>query len=166
MTRASGEGGPCVSSTTRYGSRGQGASRRTVSAGSSRSTVPTPTRMASDFAAQAMRLQPRRLAGDPPRGAVDVGDLAVERHGDLQGDVRPALAHRGEEGPVLPLGLGAQQPDLDLDARLAQQREAPPGHARDWDRRGPRRPGDTRRARRAGAHGGVRPWWAHGSSVT
>ena len=47
-TRASTGVRPVESSTTRYGSRGHGGSSRTVSCGSSRSTVSIPTTIASD----------------------------------------------------------------------------------------------------------------------
>ena len=66
------------------------------------------------------------LTRDPSRGAVEVGDLAVERHGGLQRDVRSALAHRGQENAVLALRVRGRHARDDLDSRALELGEAPP----------------------------------------
>ncbi len=59
-----------------------------------------------------------------------IGNLAVERHGHLERDVRPTASHGGEEGAVLTLGLLLQHPDGHLDPRCAEQLQSLSGHPR------------------------------------
>ena len=155
------------SNTTRRGWRAT-PSTRAVSCGSSASAVPMPDGHGVGLGAPAVRARAARLAGDPLGVAGAGGDLAVERHRGLEDHERAA-------------GAGV------LAERLVEQ---PRGLAR--SRRPRSRP---RRPRRAGCprprpaafavgsseaittrampastiasvHGGVRPWWQHGSSDT
>jgi hypothetical protein len=61
---------------------------------------------------------------------MNVGDLAVERHGGLQRHVRPPLPHRGEEGAILPRRLGFPHSHRHVDSRAAQLLEAASGDDR------------------------------------
>src|SRR5262249_9295128 len=77
------------------------------------------------FAAKPVRALAGELAGDPARAPMQIGNLAVEGHPGLQGDVGSPLAHRCEEHPVLALGFHCSPPGHDRDARCAQPGEAP-----------------------------------------
>ena len=74
--------------------------------------------------AQPVAARPRRLAGDPSAGAGPGRDAPVERGRELQGHERPAGALLEEEAGVQRLGLGAHQPEVDLDPGLPQLRDA------------------------------------------
>ncbi len=65
--------------------------------------------------AQAVGVDPGRLAGDPARGAVGSGAATVERGGELPGDERASVLDR--EGPHSVEGtrLIGEQPRLDVD---------------------------------------------------
>ena len=146
----------------RIGSRAPGS--RAVSHGSSASTVPTPTSTASCVSRRRCTSARARLAGDPLRLAFDRRDLAVERDRRLERERRPAVHRPRQER---------------LDSRRRTRRAArratamPARRSARCRRRGP--PSDprcrSRRARRptsrtTGTHGGVRPWWLHGSRLT
>ena len=104
----------------------------------------------------------RFLAGHPARAGHR--DPAVERDRDLVGDERPSERRPGAPRLVLPPRLEAVV-EHGLDAGLAQHaraRRPPPDSGRGC-------PATTRAmpaATIASTHGGVRPWWAHGSIVT
>ena len=68
--------------------------------GSSASTVPVPTRIASHSAAQPVGVAAGGGAGDPPAGAVGGGAAAVEGGGELPGDEGPAVLDGEGPGPV------------------------------------------------------------------
>ena len=109
-----------------------------------------------------------RAAGSPrPRPSASPGtvDAAVERHRDLVGDERAAARDPGAPGLVLARAPPSESATLDLDAGRPQPLEAPPSTFGF----GSRAPATTRAmpaASTASTHGGVRPWWAQGSSVT
>ena len=90
---------------------------------------------------------------------------AVDGRGELEHDVGPAGAAVDEvRRELLGDGVGLD-PDGDLDAGRPQRGDALAGRRAG---RGPRSPTTTRRipaAMIASVHGGVRPWWLHGSSV-
>ncbi len=141
------------------------ASPRAVSDGSSASTVPVPTRIASFCGALLVHPLARGGAGDPLARAVGCGDAAVEGRRPLHGDPRASAAHGGEPAVQEGFDLVGQHAGDDLDAgRRAGARRRPPSG-------GPGRRSRRRRARRrprasASLHGPVRPWWLHGSRVT
>ena len=108
------------------------------------------------------------LAGDPLRVAGAGGDLAVERHRGLEEHPRAAGARVLAERLVEParargqLAVGARRP-------RRPRRAGCPGRGRRPSRSGRRRRrrrGRCRPSRIASVHGGVRPWWQHGSSET
>ena len=138
---------------------------RTVSAGSSASTVPIPTMTASEAARGGLHVEPRARAGDPLAGAVGRRGPPVERRGVLPRDIRTSLRRRDQ--PRLELGprLVDQHPGLDIDARRAQSRRSAAGRHR-ADRRRHRSTRAMPAAMIASEHGPVRPWWLQGSSVT
>ena len=141
---------------------------RAVSCGSSASAVPIPTATASTLGAPAVRAPARLLAGDPLRVAGARGDLAVERHRGLEEHPRAAgarvLAERLVEQPRAGGELAVGDLDLDRPRRAGSRGRG----------RTPSRSGRRRRRRRgampaatiASVHGGVLPWWQHGSSET
>ena len=122
--------------------------------------------------APATRARARGSAGDeiqresPPARR----RAPVERRRRLVGDVRAAEdAVRAEAGRLAP---GADRERI-VGRRARRPRRPPragaPGRGRrPWrsDRRRPRPRGVTPAATSASAHGGVRPWWEHGSRVT
>ena len=139
---------------------------RTVSAGSSARTVPAPTMHGVALGPQPVGVGPGRVAGDPLARAVGRGGAPVER-------ARPASArptagrcvrcfrYGRELGPHL---VGARRRPRPRCPRRAAGRCPRPRPAG----RGPRcrrRPGRRRPRSIASAHGGVRPWCEHGSSV-
>ena len=75
---------------------------------------------------QPVGLQSGRFARDPPGLPVRRRDLAVERHGRLERDVRPALRHRAEERAVQGAGLGLPDADRHPHARRLEPRQAAP----------------------------------------
>ena len=112
--------------------------------------------------AQLVHATARCLTGDP--ALARHGDAAVERHRRLVGDERPA--ERDPRAPRLVLAPRLEAVGvLDLDARsrgAARAHPAPRGSGRS-------EPATTRAtpaASTASTHGGVVPWWAHGSIVT
>ena len=111
------------STTTRSGWRDV-ATARTVSSGSSASTVPTPVSMAQARARHAWPSRARRLAGDPPARAVDERGAAVEARRDLEPHPRQAARHARDEADVELARLALQQPDATVDAGGAQPRRA------------------------------------------
>ena len=143
-------------------------SMRAVSSGSSASAVPIPTATASHSARQWWASRRRGLAGDPLRVAGAGGDLAVERHRRLE-------QHPGAAGAGVLAERLVEQPRARRRARRSATTTSTPS-----SRRIPRpRPeafsvgsseATTTRAipasRIASVHGGVRPWWQHGSSET
>ena len=143
------------STTTRSGWRGV-ATARTVSCGSSCSTVPMPVRIAQ---ARARQRWPSARAASPVihwlsplASAVRPSRLAatfMRTHG-------PAARHPRDEADVELARLVLEQADVDGDAGGAQPRGAV-RRLRDWDRPSPRRRARCRRRSRASAHGGVRP---------
>jgi hypothetical protein len=75
--------------------------------------------------AQAVDVLACGRTGDPLAGAVGGGRPAVEGGGELPGDVGTPQSRVGQPLGVDVLGLGGEQPGLDLDAGLGQ----PPGAA-------------------------------------
>ncbi len=162
---------PRRSNTTRSGWRSAGGSAsRGSSSGSSASAVPLPTATASNRARQSCTS--RRLSGEEIQRLSPLarGDAAVEGRGQLEQHVRPAVDGVHPERRVLaarPRLDGAPR-QLDLDAGLAQPREALPADLgtdrRRRTRRGRCRPRSGRRCRAAGGRGGCtararrRPW--------
>ena len=74
--------------------------------------------------AQQVAAGARLLAGDPLAGAAPRRDPAIERGRELQGHQGPARAHAQDEAGIDRIGLGAPEPDRDLDAGLAQLLDA------------------------------------------
>ena len=143
-------------------------STRAVSSGSSASAVPMPDGHRVGLGAPAVGAGAAGLAGDPLRVAGRGGDLAVERHRRLEDHERPpgarVLAERLVEQP-----RGGGDLAVHPRPRRRPRRAGCPGRGRTpcrWGRR--RRPPRARcpASRIASVHGGVRPWWPHGSSET
>ena len=101
---------------------------RTVSSGSSARTVPAPTRTASERARRQVHVLAGGLTGDPAAGAVGGGGAGVEAGRHLED--HPGLPGRAvlEIGGELLGHLFGRHPDRDLDPRLAERGDAPPGH--------------------------------------
>ena len=155
------------SNTTRRGWRVT-PSTRAVSSGSSASAVPMPTATASHSARQWCERVRLVLAGDPLRVAAAGGDLAVERHRRLEQHVRAAgraclrkgwLSSRASRAAGRPGRCRPRRP------RRAGCRGRGRRPSRSGRRRRPRR-ARCRASTIASVHGGVRPWWQHGSSET
>ena len=120
--------GPGESKTTRSGCRAPSTSRA-VSSGSSASTVPMPTAIASDSARQrwtSSRLSSPEIQGESPGGG---RGAAVEGHRQLQGDQRQAGAGVLAEGLVEEPGRGRLLAggEGDLDAAVAEDPGAAAG---------------------------------------
>ncbi len=109
------------------------------SCGSSASTVPMPTRMASHLRAQQMHARPHRLAGDRDRLVARRADLVVGGDRQLQDHMRALVADAAEMPGVIARGFRGAQADIDRDAGGAQSRMPLPGHFRIgiFDRRRP-----------------------------
>ena len=140
---------------------------RAVSAGSSATTVPAPTTIAS---AQARsRCASRRaclLGGDPARGAVARGRLAVERRRDLPDHERAPGRDVALERRVQPVRLVGQDTPR-ARRRPPSRSRANPGPVDERVRvgRADHHARDARRRSGASVHGGVAPWWLQGSRV-
>ena len=137
-----------------------------MSSGSSARTVPAPTSTAWESARSPWRVAARRLAGDPLARPVGHRHHPVERGRDLGDDV-------GAPGRAVPqVGRQlARAPRTRLRPRRPRRprRAAPRPPRRSPARRGraaPTTTRDTPAATIASTHGGVRPTWAQGSSVT
>ena len=138
---------------------------RTVSRGSSASTVPVPTTTASAACAPRVAVRPRLGPGDPLARSVCCRDAPVEGCRELPRHERPAVADRKGPLVVQRVGLLGEQTGLDREARLPPAR--PPHRRRPgWGRPGRTRLALTPASTSACAHGPVRPLWAHGSRVT
>ena len=134
------------------------ASRR----GFSRRTVPMPTATASDAARSSWTRRRDVLARDP--ALARHGDPPVERHRRLVGDERPAEGDPGSPRLVLAPRLEAVGV-LDLDPVRPEPLE-PALRLGVRVERARRRHATTPAASTASTHGGVVPWWVHGSIVT
>ena len=146
---------------------GQRASTsRTVSAGWSASAVPAPTTIACESARSSCASARARLGGEPARRAVGGGDPTVDARRDLGDDERPAGAAvmrdtaRDRAPRARRRRRRSRRRPRRAAARTRRRRRA------DRDLRARRRRGSTPAAISASAHGGVRPWCEHGSSVT
>ena len=112
---------------------------RAVSGGSSASTVPVPTTIAST-AARSSCTSARARAGDPAAGAVRGGAAPVQGGRELPGDVRPAGAHGVQPGPQRAAGdLLGEQPSRTATP-AARSTAAPPPAPGDAGRAPRRRP--------------------------
>ncbi len=124
-------GGPGRAGPSRRAAAGGPAagrrSSRTVSCGSSVSTVPVPTSIVSHRRPQAVGVEPGGARGDPAAGAVGGGAAPVEGGGELPGHEGTAVVHRERPLAVDRPGLVLEQPALDLDARGPQGRRSPGG---------------------------------------
>ena len=100
---------------------GSSYSSRTVSSGSSTSTVPVPTSITSHCARS--RCASTRAAWEVTQRLRPVGGgaAAVEGGGELPGDERPVVLHAEGPGPVQRPRLALHQAERDLDARRAQR---------------------------------------------
>ena len=115
--------------TTRRGCRAQGT-WRTVSSGSSRSTVPMPVSIAHDRARSACTSRRDASLDDPAAFAVGERDAPVERGRGLDAHPRPAARHAREEPAVGLRGRLGQEARFHADAGLPQPREAASLHQR------------------------------------
>ena len=93
---------------------------RTVSCGSSASTVPMPTSTASQIVAQRHHLGARERPGDPLRLTADGRDLAVERDRRLERELRATFARPRQERAIRTLARRTLDPDGDLEPRATQ----------------------------------------------
>ena len=153
------------STTTRSAVRGPGG--RAVSCGSSAFAVPAPTTIASTRPRSSMHDGARRFARDPAAVAGRRRDLAVERHGPLGDDPRPAGSRATSRYGAFKLARGVfEQADFDVDARRAKFGGPAAGDFAETDRPSRRRRARTPAAITAFVQGGVLPRWQHGSSVT
>ena len=138
---------------------------RTVSCGSSASTVPTPATIVSHSARSRCASARDSGRGDPAAGPVGGGDPAVQGRGDLPDHERAAQPYAGQPALVGPLGLRR---------RAGPPRRRPRPRAAARPRRPPARVGSatakttraTPAASSASVHGPVRPVCAQGSRVT
>jgi hypothetical protein len=116
------------SSTTRTGERASMPGRRQVSSGSSASTVPIPTRMASHCARNRCT-RAARLARDRDRLAAGGADLVVGETASFR-ITCGRLSRMRLKCPAWSRAASRAQPDIDRDAGGAQPRVALPGHFR------------------------------------
>ena len=130
-TAAAGSVRPLESTTTRVGCHASASSgARTVSCGSSASTVPAPTTIASDHARN--RWASARASGDEIQREEPSmrGRLAVERGGHLPDDEGQPGADVTIEGAVSPMGLLGEHTFDDLNACGSQTGDASAVHER------------------------------------
>ena len=106
-----------VSNTTRVGATRGGGTSRTVSSGSSASTVPMPTAIASAPARRRCTSRARHFAGDPARPARVIGERAVERERELEPHERAVARQRVEERRIELARRRLLDADVHLDAR-------------------------------------------------
>ena len=103
---------------------------RQVSSGSSASTVPIPTRMASHCArnrcTRARAASPVIATGLRPAAPI----LSSARHRELEDHMRTLVADAPEMPGMIARGLRRAEPDIDRDAGGAQPRMALPRHFR------------------------------------
>ena len=115
--------------------------------------------------APAMAVGARGLAGDPLALAVRERRAAVEARRDLHAHPRPAARHARDEADVQLARFVGQQPDVDGDPGARAAARAPCAAAGLGSAiAATTRP--TPAAITASVHGGVRPVWLQGSSVT
>ena len=157
-------------SRTRSGAAGAATpSTRAVSCGSSASAVPMPTATASHSARQWCARGAALLAGDPLRVAAARGDLAVERHRRLEQHPRPpgagVLAERLVEQPGARRRARRRRRTTSMPSSRRMP-EAAPGGVLGRVVGGDDDAARSRPRRIASVHGGVVPWWQHGSSET
>src|SRR5438552_1970273 len=154
-----------VSRTTRHGSRGHGRPSRTVSAGSARSTVVTPTTSAS--ASRRCRCASARAASPVTQRAAPctsailpsalIPALSVTCGRRSRMAVQKTLFWAAASAPSTPVTTATPCP---------RRAATPPPRTNGL---GSAAAATTRvmpAAKIAGTHGGVRPAWLHGSSVT
>ena len=68
------------------------------------------------------------LAGNPTGMAGYRGNIAIQSHGRLVDDIRPAAGHRSNEPPVQLTALRLKQPDINPDTGLTQNLYPLPCH--------------------------------------
>ena len=115
------------STTARSSFRRRGSPVRSVSSGSSASTVPIPVSNASDCVAQPLDRLARRVARDRRCAARALRDSAVERERGLQGDEREAGANPLREilRSFPARDLVSFSPEANLDARALEAAPSP-----------------------------------------
>ncbi len=150
---------------TRVGVRSAMPGRRTVSRGSSTSTVPMPTITRSKLGAHRLHGGEGLAAGDDHALAAARADHAVGGDGELERDVRPPLGD-----PLDVAGMGARRllgehAGGDRDAGRLEHRMALAG-VRGSGSTMAVTTRATLAATSASLHGFTRPLWAQGSSVT
>ncbi len=115
---------------------------------------------------QAVGVGPGQRAGDPLAGAVGRRRAPVEGGRQLEHDPGPARSSGASgRGPAGRATSSAHTP-TETSTPASRSRSMPAPRTRGS---GSSMPTTTRRtpaAIRASAHGGVRPWWQHGSRVT
>ena len=128
--------------------------------------MPTSTRVLQT--PEPARLASLRGARDPLRVAGRRGDATVERGGGLEQDEGAAASRAATRKRSLSRTRLAGEQRRSLRRRRARRSRASPPPSDDGVRVAHRHhhPRDARVARPSGAQGGVRPKWAHGSSVT
>ena len=137
------------SSTTRTGERASMPGSRQVSSGSSASTVPMPTRMASHCARSRCTRVLRGLAGDRDRLVAGGADLVVGGDRELEDHVRAPVADAAEMPGMIARGFRGAKTDIDRDARRRAVWRGPGRPLPDWD---PRSPTPRAQCRRRSRH--------------
>ena len=132
------------SSTTRTGERASMPGRRQLSCGSSASTVPMPTRMASLERAQQMHAIAHGLARDRERLATGSADLAVGRDRELQDHVRALVPDAAEMTGMVERGLRRRTGPTSTVIPAARSARGPGPRLPDWDPRSPPPPARCR----------------------
>ena len=139
--------------------------KRRPSSGSSASDGAASDQQRVVLLAQAERPAAAGFGRDPAALSPGGGDLAVEAHRPLERDLRSPQQLREHEAQVELDRLASSTPHWTSTPALAQPAEALTGGAGiRIDVRGDHAPHTGRE--HASTHGGVRPWCAHGSSVT
>ena len=141
---------------------------RAVSCGSSASAVPMPTTTASTEARQRCasgRLSSEEIHFESPVRVATlpssvIADLKSTHGRPVRACLRNAWLSQPRAGGELAAG------DVDGHALVAQDAQAAARRPSRSGRRRRRRRGAMPAARIASVHGGVLPWWQHGSSET
>ena len=159
---------PRASSSTRSGGCSGGAVdvAHGERAAGRRARCPAPTTIAWESARSSCASARAARTGDPLRRAVGRGDAAVEAQRDLGDDERRGRCGGGA-GTARGRRAAASAPTPTSTSMPAARSRAKPAPATCGS--GSSSATTTRATPAsisASAHGGVRPWWAHGSSVT
>ena len=123
------------SSTTRTGDRASMPGSRQVKSGSSASTVPIPTRIASLCARSRCTRVARHLTGDGNRLAASASDLVVRGDRELEDHMRTLVADAPDVTGVIARGLGRAQTRCRRQCRRRVAGRSPVPPLPDWDPR-------------------------------